>query len=154
MNNMRKSYLDNIRWVTVVIVVIYHVFYMYNGQGVAGTLGKITNLEVQYYDVYQYIVYPWFMMLLFIVSGISSKLYLDKHSTREFIKSRTNKLLVPSTIGLFVFQFIQGYINASLSSAGEMEVPFIVKYLITVLSGIGVLWYIQLLWLYSATHQV
>ena len=149
MNNMRKSYLDNIRWVTVVIVVIYHVFYMYNGQGVAGTLGKITNLEVQYYDVYQYIVYPWFMMLLFIVSGISSKLYLDNHTTREFIKSRTSKLLVPSTIGLFVFQFIQGYINALLSSAGDMEVPFIVKYLIVVLSGIGVLWYIQLLWLYS-----
>ena len=27
---MRKNYLDNIRWVTVVLVVIYHVLYMYN----------------------------------------------------------------------------------------------------------------------------
>ena len=26
---MRKYYLDNIRWVTVVLVVIYHVIYMY-----------------------------------------------------------------------------------------------------------------------------
>ncbi len=30
---MRKYYLDNIRWVTVVLVVIYHVIYMYNGEG-------------------------------------------------------------------------------------------------------------------------
>ena len=35
---MRKHYLDNIRWITVVIVVIYHVFYMYNAEGIPGVL--------------------------------------------------------------------------------------------------------------------
>ena len=68
---MRKYYLDNIRWITVVIVVLYHVIYMYNAEGIPGVCGKITDLEVQYFDVFQYIVYPWFMMLLFMVSGIS-----------------------------------------------------------------------------------
>lgn len=146
---MRKSYIDNLRWVTVVLVVIYHVFYMYNAEGLSGTAGKITDLEVQYYDIYQYIVYPWFMILLFIVSGISSRYYLERHTVKEFIKSRTVKLLVPSTIGLFVFQFIQGYLNASLSNAGNLEVPAFVKYLIWCASGIGVLWYIQVLWVLS-----
>ena len=146
---MRKSYLDNLRWVTVVLVVIYHVLYMYNAEGIVGTLGKITNLEVQYYDAYQYLVYPWFMVLLFIVSGISSRYYLEKHTCREFIKSRTSKLLVPSTLGLLVFGFIQGYINASFSNAGALEVPGFVKYIIYCLSGIGVLWYIQMLWIFS-----
>ena len=55
---VRKHYLDNIRWMTVILVVIYHVFYMYNAEGVIGGLGKISNLDVQYYDIYQYIVYP------------------------------------------------------------------------------------------------
>lgn len=146
---MRKSYIDNLRWVTVVLVVFYHVFYMYNAEGVLGTIGKITDLEVQYYDVYQYIVYPWFMALLFIVSGISARYYIERHTVKEFIKSRTVKLLVPSTIGLFVFQFIQGYINASCSKAGSIEAPGFVRYIIYCLSGIGVLWYIQLLWLFS-----
>lgn len=148
---MRKHWIDNIRWTTVVVVVIYHVFYMYNSLGIPGVVGKITNLDVQYYDLFQYIAYPWFMMLLFIVSGISSRLYLEKHSDRDFIKSRTTKLLVPSTIGLFAFQFIQGYVNASLSGALETmkEVPLIAKYFIMVFSGTGVLWYIQLLWLFS-----
>ena len=146
---MRKSYLDNLRWVTVVLVVIYHVLYMYNAEGIYGTLGKITNLDVQYYDVYQYIVYPWFMVLLFIVSGISSRYALDKMTGKEFIKSRTVKLLVPCTIGLFVFFFIQGYVNAAFSEAGSLELPFFIKYLIYCLSGIGVLWYIQMLWPFS-----
>ena len=150
-NTTRKHYLDNIRWITVVLVVIYHVLYMFNGEGILGTVGKITDLEVQYYDVYQYIVYPWFMLVLFIVSGISSKIYLDKHTDREFIKSRTVKLLVPSTIGLFVFQFIQGYINMAIGGAFDSmsEVPKPVLYFIMIASGIGVLWYIQLLWVFS-----
>ena len=90
--NTRKHYLDNIRWITVVIVVFYHVIYMYNAEGILGVVGKITDLDVQYYDVFQYIVYPWFMFLLFMVSGISAKLYLDNHTNKEFVKTRTTRM--------------------------------------------------------------
>ena len=114
---MRKHYLDNIRWITVVIVVIYHVLYMYNAEGILGGLGKITNLTSQPYDIFMYFVYPWFMPVLFMVAGISSRLFLERHTDKEFVKSRTQKLLVPSTIGLFAFQFIQGYVSMSLGTA-------------------------------------
>ena len=30
----RKEWLDNIRWMTIIIVVIYHVFYYYNNIGI------------------------------------------------------------------------------------------------------------------------
>ena len=70
---MRKYYLDNIRWITVVLVVIYHVIYIYNGITV-GVIGPFA--KVQYQDGVQYILYPWFMMLLFIVAGICSRYYL------------------------------------------------------------------------------
>ena len=160
MNNMnsdkkavRKYYLDNIRWITVVIVVLYHVLYMYNAEGVSGGIGQITKLSTQPYDIFQYLVYPWFMPVLFIVAGISSRLYLEKHTNKEFIKSRTTKLLVPSTLGLFVFQFIQGYVSmnlgdgvAALAAAG---VPKFVIYFIMVATGSGVLWFVHLLWIYS-----
>ncbi|MBO7357711.1 MAG: acyltransferase [Lachnospiraceae bacterium] len=151
---MRKHYLDNIRWITVIIVVIYHVFYMYNAEGVLGGLGKITDLPVQYYDMFQYLVYPWFMPVLFVVSGISARFSLDQHSEKEFLRSRTLKLLVPSTIGLFAFQFVQGYVSMSLGGGFEglvdAGVPKFVIFLIMVLSGSGVLWYMHLLWLYCA----
>lgn len=150
---MRKCYLDNIRWVTVVLVVIYHVFYMYNSEGITGGLGKITDLDVQYYDAFMYLVYPWFMPVLFVVAGISSSLYLESHSGREFVKSRTLKLLVPSTLGLVAFQFLQGYVSMSLGSAvydlAGAGVPKVVIFLIMLASGSGVLWFCHLLWIYS-----
>jgi hypothetical protein len=148
---MRKYYLDNIRWMTVILVVVYHVIYMYNAEGILGGIGQITNLQAQYYDLYQYVVYPWFMPILFIVSGVCSRFYLKRHRDREFIRSRTRKLLVPSTIGLFAFQFVQGYISMAISDAFDTmtAVPALIKYLIMAVSGIGVLWYIQILWVFS-----
>ena len=148
---VRRYYLDNIRWFTQILVVIYHVFYMYNGEGILGGLGKITSLKTQYYDVFLYLVYPWFMSLLFIVAGISSRLYMDTHSEKEFLKSRTTKLLVPSTVSLFVFWFIQGYLSMSMSDAFQnlQGVPSIIVYMIMALSGSGPLWFLQLLWIFS-----
>ena len=148
---MRKYYLDNIRWATVAVVVLYHVVYMYNAEGIAGVVGNITGKSVQYYDLFQYAVYPWIMCVLFIVSGICSRIYLENHTDREYIKARTVKLLVPSTIGILVFQIIQGYINVSLSMVFEKSpgLPFIAKYLIMLASGIGVLWTIQVMWAFS-----
>jgi peptidoglycan/LPS O-acetylase OafA/YrhL len=148
---MRKYYLDNIRWMTIVVVVVYHVFYMYNAEGLQGVAGKITDLDVQYWDLYQYAVYPWIMPVLFIVSGVCARLFLETHTDKAFLCSRTRKLLVPSTVGLFAFQFLQGYVNVSLGGAFERnpDLPLIAKFLISVASGIGVLWFIQVLWLFS-----
>ena len=148
---MRKHYLDNVRWFTVAVVVLYHVFYMYNGVGVLGGLGKITALETQYYDLFLYLVYPWIMPVLFLVSGVSARCALERGTERAFLRSRTRKLLVPSTLGLVVFQFVQGYVSMALSDAHETlkDFPPAVRWLIMVLSGSGVLWYIQMLWLFS-----
>lgn len=146
---MRKTYIDNIRFITVVLVVIYHVIYIFNGVTKYGIIGPFT--EPQYQDVYQYVVYPWFMLLLFVVSGMSARFELDRRSQREFLRLRTRKLLVPSTIGLLVFGWVLGYYNMLISGAfGEMgNVPGPVLFLIMAVSGSGPLWYIQMLWLFS-----
>ena len=147
---MRKHYVDNIRWMTVILVVIYHVIYMYNGVATSGVIGPFA--EVQYQDAVQYLLYPWFMVILFVVSGMSSRYYLEKHTIKEFVASKTRKLLVPSTIGLFTFQWIQGYFSMQISHAFDYmpeTMPKIILYLIMSVSGTGVLWYIQLLWIFS-----
>jgi hypothetical protein len=90
---------------------------MYATESVTTGLGRITQLETQYYDVFLYFVYPWIMTVLFLVAGMCSRYYLERHTDREFLRSRTTRLLVPSTAGLFAFQFIQGYVNLSLGGA-------------------------------------
>ena len=149
MDSTRRIYLDNIRWITVCIVVIYHVIYMFNGVQPFGVIGPFKEYQLQ--DAFQYLVYPWFMALLFVVSGMTARYYLESHSTKEFIRDKTRKLLVPSTIGLFVFQWILGYYNMKISGVFESfdTVPRVVCYVIMAISGIGVLWYIQVLWVFS-----
>ena len=110
---MRKHYLDNIRWMIQVLVVLYHLFYIYGARNFPGTLGMITSTPFIPGEVFQYAVFPWFMTALFIVAGISSKLYLDNHSAKEFIKSRTTRLLVPSSFPaqtLIHLQYLPRYV--------------------------------------------
>ena len=148
MNPARKLYLDNIRWMTVVLVVIYHVVYMFNGVQPFGVIGPFREHQLQ--DCFQYLVYPWFMALLFVVSGMSARYYLQSHTTKQFLKDKTRKLLVPSTIGLFAFQWLLGIYNLKIGGGLNIAgLPMSIVYLITVLSGVGPLWYIQMLWLFS-----
>ena len=146
---MRKYYLDNIRWATVVCVAIYHVFLIHSG--VVPGMGT-PFADVQYQDGILYLLYPWFMVLLFIVAGMSSRYYLENHTINEFIRTRTRKLLVPSTLGVILFGWIGGYIN--VYNGGHFDefaqsVPVPVMFIIITASGIGVLWFIQMLWLFS-----
>ena len=36
---MRRHWIDNLRWVTVLLVLLYHVIYYYNNKGVFGGYG-------------------------------------------------------------------------------------------------------------------
>jgi fucose 4-O-acetylase-like acetyltransferase len=74
---------------------------MFNSVQLYGVIGPFW--DVQYQDSLLYLLYPWFMVLLFVISGMSSRYYLEKHTEKEFIRSRTRKLLVPGTIGVIVF---------------------------------------------------
>ena len=147
---MRKYWIDNLRWVTVLLVLLYHVIYFYNNKGVFGGIGGFGD-GPQYQDVVMYILYPWFMPLLFILAGISAKYALEKRSAKEWFKSRSRKLLVPSTIGIFFIGAVIGWINTYTSPGATAikSLPFPIKYLIWALSGIGPLWFIQDLWLLS-----
>ena len=147
----RKHWIDNLRWMTVLLVLFYHVFYFYNNKGVFGGIGGFGTYPEckQYQDVIMYILYPWFMPLLFLLAGISARYALQKQSAKEWFKVRTRKLLVPGAIGLFVFHWMVGYFNTVVASRqGVFDgVPAIAKYFIMTFSGTGPLWFIQVLWL-------
>lgn len=41
--NVRKAYIDNIKWITVVLVVLHHVIYMFNGIETYGVIGPFSK---------------------------------------------------------------------------------------------------------------
>ena len=155
MGNVNKQYsryyfIDNLRWMTVVLVLIYHVFYNFNAQGVFGGIGGFA--ENQWQDVICTVLYPWFMTLMFILAGASSRYALMHRTVKEFRRERTRKLLVPCTLGLLVFGWVLGWMNITAGGGWAhmpSDMPFVVKYLIAVVSGTGPLWFIQDLYVFS-----
>lgn len=143
----RKNWIDNIRWITVVIVVIYHVIYIFNSVGV------ISNFDVKgiaELDAFLTFVNPWFMALLFVVAGISAKYSLQKRSGKEFAKDRAKRMLVPSIAGMFIYGWILGLITNHYTDmfAGNGDtIPGVFKYLIYCFCGIGPLWFARELFL-------
>lgn len=151
--NERKDYLDNIRWITVCIVILYHIFYMFNNSGV------ISNIDVKgipIMDSFLVFVYPWFMCLLFVVSGISARYSLQKRKYGQFIKDRFHRILIPSLCGIFAYGWISGFITdkyvnmfAGNGDSGNAAVPVFIKYFIYSLMGIGPLWFAHVIFLAS-----
>lgn len=52
----RYAYLDHIRWMTVLLVIVYHVCYLFNGVGIFGGVPDARNLP--FLDTISGTVYP------------------------------------------------------------------------------------------------
>ena len=150
----RKHYLDNIRWITLCFVIIYHIFYIFNSSGVVSNMG-VTG--IRQLDAICVFIYPWIMCLLFVVSGVSTNYSLKNKTNKEFIKDRAKRILVPSLIGIFAYGWISGWItnyyNDVFVGNGNM-VPSPIKYIVFSLIGIGPLWYAHVLFIASSLIDV
>lgn len=140
---MRKPFLDNLRYSIVLLVILYHVFYLFNSVGV------ITNVAIPgipALDAVLYVLYPWFMVTLFVISGICARYSLERQSSGVFLKSKVRRQLVPSVAIIFIIGWTSGWVTGQYTdmfgtNGGTM--PGFVKYLIWSLSGIGVLWFLH-----------
>ncbi len=140
---MRKPFLDNLRYSIVLLVIFYHVFYLFNSVGV------ITNVDIPgipALDAVQYVLYPWFMVTLFVISGICARYSLQKQTSKAFLKSKVRRQLIPSIAIIFIIGWTSGWVTgqyADMFGTNSGVIPGFAKYLIWSLSGIGSLWFLH-----------
>ncbi len=95
---MRKHWIDNLRWVTVLLVLLYHVVYFYNNKGVFGGIGGFG----EYPEVPQYLgsplncLYGW-LMCLAMMGWFKAKF----NSTGAFAAYMTR-----SSYGLYIVHYL------------------------------------------------
>ena len=103
----RVNYIDNLRWITVSLLVLYHAAMAYNTWGEAN---YIFFEEVKPLAAIVVLISPWFMPFMFMLAGISSAYSLKKRGYKAFILERFKRLGIPFVFGMLIINPILSYI--------------------------------------------
>lgn len=92
---MRKYYLDNLRWLIILILFPYHTLLIYSGIG--SYYFHVANSSIA--NAFILTFAPWFMQLLFAIAGIATYYSLKRRDAKQYLKERVSKLLLPTVAG-------------------------------------------------------
>ena len=107
MKTERVHYVDNLRWITVSLLVLYHACMAYNTWG---EKNYIFFKDIKPLAFIIILISPWFMPLMFLLAGIAASYSLSKRGYGSFIGERFKRLGIPLLIGLIINTPILSYI--------------------------------------------
>src|SRR5580704_1617556 len=100
----RLIYIDNIRWVMIMLVLSMHAAVTYSGHGSwyvkeSAHLGVAQDLT---FLTYQELLQSFFMGFLFFIAGYFIPGACDKKGPARFIRDRAYRLGLPSLLFIFL----------------------------------------------------
>lgn len=105
--SMRKHYIDNLRWIILLILIPYHAAQAWNVWGEPNYIFFEGNRFISSIIVF---FSPYFMPLLFALAGISTKFALQRRTNKEYLVERVRRLFVPFLFGTVIFMPVMTYI--------------------------------------------
>lgn len=104
---MRRYYIDNLRWIILLVLIPYHTAQAWNTWGEPNYIffegNKLISSIIVFFS-------PYFMPLLFVLAGISTKYALQKRTGKEYLNERIKRLLIPLLFGTILLMPIMTYI--------------------------------------------
>ncbi|MDE6659146.1 MAG: acyltransferase [Eubacterium sp.] len=104
---MRKHYIDNLRWITILMLIPYHIAMAWNTWGEPNYIYFETNRFISSIIVF---LSPYFMPLLFLLAGISTSFALQKRTAKQYVIERLKKLFIPFVFGTLILMPIMTFI--------------------------------------------
>lgn len=105
-STMRKHYIDNLRWIALLMLIPYHTAMAWNTWGEPNYIffeaNKLISSIVVFFS-------PYFMPLLFVLAGISTKFALQKRTKKQYLVERVKRLLIPFLFGMLFLMPIMTY---------------------------------------------
>ena len=146
---MRKNYLDNIRWTVIILVLVFHVVSIFSS---CGAVMSINAPGIPALDTIGYLIYPWFMCLLFVVSGICARISLEKRNGRAFVRDRARRLLLPFLSYIVFIGPLDSGLSIRVNGIPEAfaSLPEWVVFCIRAVQGMGPSWFLLQLFVLSA----
>lgn len=110
----RKHYVDNLRWMILLILIPYHAAQAWNTWGEPNYMFFEGNQMISSIIVF---FSPFFMPLLFVLAGISTKYALQKRTAGEYLIERVKRLLVPLLFGTISLMPVMCYIGDKFNNS-------------------------------------
>ena len=89
----RKYYIDNLRWLAILLLFPFHAAQIWSGGEYSGFyIWSHTNTVLYVFSTF---VYPWYMTFLFTIAGMSCKYSLLKRTNKQFVVERIKKIVIP-----------------------------------------------------------
>ncbi len=159
-NRGRLYYIDNIRWLMIIFVVMTHAAVTYSNLG-SWYYTEPANLDVlsfAVFGIYLSFTQAYSMGLLFLLAGYFVPGSFDRKGFSKFLGDRAVRLGAPTLIYmLFINTIIVYYILAfqwevSRPPAGQAFLDYILS--LDLLSGSGPMWFALALLIFSAAYAV
>ena len=103
---MRKYYIDNLRWLCIILLLPFHAAMAWNSWGEGNYIYYEPSRILSSFIM---MISCWYMPLLFVLAGVSAKYALAKRSYGTFVKERVQKLLIPLITGILTVVAIMTY---------------------------------------------
>lgn len=104
---MRKHFIDNLRWMDVFLLIPYHAAQAFNTWGENNYICLPQSKAASSFIVF---LSPFFMPLLFLLAGMSTRYALKKRTYTQYICERFKRLIVPFVFGVLALCPILSYI--------------------------------------------
>lgn len=104
---MRKRYLDLLRLFCVFLLIPFHTMMMYNSFGEAQYVYGVP-LTIANWCIW--LTYPWYMPLMFVIAGMSTRYSLQKRLPGQYITERYARIGLPLLSGVLLLNPFMAYI--------------------------------------------
>lgn len=157
MEKNRLLYIDNVKLLMILLVIIQHLAVTYSGLGdwYYNSLRQIGTIEMVLFGFHQSFTQAYFMGILFLIAGYFVPSSYDKKGFTPFIKERFIRLGIPV---LFYMLVIDPFINIVLLNRWDFTnttflnvyVQYVVKFWF--IRSSGPLWFAFALLLFSIVY--
>ncbi len=104
---MRIHYIDNLRWLAILLLIPYHAAMAWNVWGEPNYIFFHGNKVLSSVIVF---LSPYYMPMLFLLAGISTKYALKKRTYIKYITERAKRLLIPLLFGTLLLMPVMSFI--------------------------------------------
>lgn len=154
----RLYFIDNIRWLMIILVVLMHVNVTY------GMLGSWYYVEKSNLDLFQQIWFgmygsftqAYFMGFLFFIAGYFVPASYDKKGFGRFIKERLIRLGVPTLLFVFILHPITIFIMGHFFNWNMNYVKYYTEFISTgeFVRSTGPLWFALALLIFTLAYAL